>query len=145
MTVVLILSLANYQCPLTSLFLVIHPLLASSPTHFSYRSSSSPLILSRIPASFDPLHVKSLVDNSNAAYTANTLVALGEQAGHIFPPDYLGITSVPVADVWKAIGVPAGIFLWLLGFWFFGWCPYSTITTFLVAILHFEFLGTCLT
>ena len=54
-----------------------------------------------------------------AAYTANTFVALSSQAGHILAPPYLGITSISVADVWKAIGIPAGIFLWLLGFWFF--------------------------
>ncbi|KAF2648806.1 C4-dicarboxylate transporter/malic acid transport protein-like protein [Lophiostoma macrostomum CBS 122681] len=53
-----------------------------------------------------------------AAYTANTLVALGVQAPKYIPPEFLGITSIPVGDIWKAIGVPAGIFLWLLAFWF---------------------------
>ncbi|KAF2107306.1 voltage-dependent anion channel [Lophiotrema nucula] len=53
-----------------------------------------------------------------AAYTANTLVALAMQAPKIIPPNFLGITSVPVGDLGKAFGVPAGIFCWLLAFWF---------------------------
>ncbi|KAJ4299670.1 hypothetical protein N0V90_004916 [Kalmusia sp. IMI 367209] len=60
-----------------------------------------------------------------AAYTANTLVALGMQAPKVLPPNFLGIYSFPVGDVWKAIGVPAGIFLWLLSFWF---CALSTVS-----------------
>lgn len=54
-----------------------------------------------------------------AAYTSNALVSLGSQAQVILPPGYLGITTIPVGDIWKAVGVAAGIFLWLLGFWFF--------------------------
>lgn len=62
-----------------------------------------------------------------AAYMSNTLVALGGDAPKILPPAYLGIDSVPAGDVWKAIGVPAGIFLWLLGFWFFALGSMSVI------------------
>lgn len=62
-----------------------------------------------------------------AAYTSNTLVALGSDAPKILPPAYLGIDSAPAGDVWKAIGVPAGIFLWLLGFWFFALGSISVI------------------
>lgn len=60
-----------------------------------------------------------------AAYTANTLVALGMQAPKVIPPNFLGIGSFPVGEVWKAIGVPCGIFLWLLAFWF---CALSTVS-----------------
>lgn len=54
-----------------------------------------------------------------AAYTSNALVNLGSQAQVILPPGFLGITTIPVGDIWKAVGVAAGIFLWLVGFWFF--------------------------
>lgn len=37
----------------------------------------------------------------------------------ILPPGFLGITTIPVGDIWKALGVFSGIFLWLLAFWFF--------------------------
>lgn len=47
------------------------------------------------------------------------------QAPKVIPPDFLGIGSFPVGDVWKAIGVPSGIFLWLLSFWF---CALSTVS-----------------
>jgi tellurite resistance protein TehA-like permease len=60
-----------------------------------------------------------------AAYTANTLVALGMQAPKVIPRNFLGIGSFPVGEVWKAIGVPCGIFLWLLAFWF---CALSTVS-----------------
>jgi C4-dicarboxylate transporter/malic acid transport protein len=53
-----------------------------------------------------------------AAYTANTFVALGLQAPKHVPDGFLGITSLPVADVLKILGVIAGIFLWLVAFWF---------------------------
>jgi C4-dicarboxylate transporter/malic acid transport protein len=53
-----------------------------------------------------------------AAYTANTLVALGMQAPKHVPNNLLGITSVPVGDIFKALGVATGIFIWLVAFWF---------------------------
>ncbi|KAH7091599.1 C4-dicarboxylate transporter/malic acid transport protein-like protein [Paraphoma chrysanthemicola] len=53
-----------------------------------------------------------------AAYTANTFVALGMQAPKHIPIDFLGITSIPVGDIFKAFGVAAGIFMWLVAFWF---------------------------
>ncbi|KIV81189.1 hypothetical protein PV11_08626 [Exophiala sideris] len=54
-----------------------------------------------------------------AAYTCNALIVLGSQAQVILPPGFLGITTVPVGDICKAVGAIAGIFLWLVGFWFF--------------------------
>jgi tellurite resistance protein TehA-like permease len=52
-------------------------------------------------------------------------VALGNQAPKVIPPNFLGLTSIPTGDIWKAIGVPAGIFVWLLSFWF---CALSTVS-----------------
>ena len=71
-----------------------------------------------------------------ASYTSNTLVALGMQAPKYLPPGFLGTpTDFPIADVWKAIAVPAGIFLWLLGFWFSALATVSVL--FGVRKLHF--------
>ncbi|KAK4554477.1 hypothetical protein LTR86_008331 [Recurvomyces mirabilis] len=70
-----------------------------------------------------------------AAYTANTLVALAYQAPKVIPDDFLGITTFAVGDVWKAIGVPAGIFFWLLAFWFFALTTVSVL--FGVRRMHF--------
>jgi tellurite resistance protein TehA-like permease len=53
-----------------------------------------------------------------AAYTANTFVALAMYAPEHIPDEFLGITSVPVGDVFKALGVATGIFMWLIAFWF---------------------------
>lgn len=54
-----------------------------------------------------------------AAYSSYTLIALASTGQDVIPEGFLGITSFPVGDAWKAIGVPAGIFFWLLSFWFF--------------------------
>ncbi|KAI0382454.1 C4-dicarboxylate transporter/malic acid transport protein-like protein [Hypomontagnella monticulosa] len=63
-----------------------------------------------------------------AGYTATTLAALGSQAPRIIPHDYLGITSeVPVGDLWKGFSVPAAMFVWLLGFWFFALALWSCL------------------
>lgn len=62
-----------------------------------------------------------------AAYTANTLVALGMQAPYHVPDNFLGITSVPVGDLFKAFGVATGIFLWLVAFWFFALTTVSVL------------------
>ena len=64
-----------------------------------------------------------------AAYTANTLVALGMEAPKVLPADFLGLPSHSAGNIWKAIGVPAGIFLWLLAFWFFALSTVSVLAT----------------
>jgi tellurite resistance protein TehA-like permease len=51
-------------------------------------------------------------------YTSSTLAALGQQAPRVIPPDYLGL-SVPTGELWKAMAIPAAMFVWLVGFWFF--------------------------
>jgi C4-dicarboxylate transporter/malic acid transport protein len=53
-----------------------------------------------------------------AAYTSNTFVSLAMQAPKHVPDNLLGITSVPVGDIFKVVGVAAGIFMWLIAFWF---------------------------
>ncbi|KAJ4374879.1 hypothetical protein N0V83_001957 [Neocucurbitaria cava] len=64
-----------------------------------------------------------------AAYTANTFVALGMQAPKHVPHNFLGITSFPVGDLFKAFGVIAGIFLWLVAFWFSALTTVSVVTS----------------
>jgi tellurite resistance protein TehA-like permease len=64
-----------------------------------------------------------------AAYTSNTLVALGMQAPKYLSPGSFGIPrDIPVGYILKAIGVPAGVFLWLLGFWFFALTTVSVLS-----------------
>jgi C4-dicarboxylate transporter/malic acid transport protein len=52
-------------------------------------------------------------------YTAQALLALGGKAPSVLPDGFFGVTSVPTGDVLKIIGSVAGIFLWLLAFWYF--------------------------
>ena len=83
---------------------------------FIYTIYLTRLINSDLP--LEPMRPGMYVAVGPAAYTSNTLVVLGMQAPKVLPANFLGITSVPIGDLWKAIGVPCGIFLWLLGFWF---------------------------
>lgn len=53
-----------------------------------------------------------------AAYTCAGLLTLGKQAMSVVPPDFLGVTSFPVGDIWYAMSVPAALFLWLIAIWF---------------------------
>ncbi|KAF9638203.1 C4-dicarboxylate transporter/malic acid transport protein [Lasiodiplodia theobromae] len=62
-----------------------------------------------------------------AAYTSNTFVAVGSIAPKILPPDFLGVQGTSAAQVWRAVGLPAGVFLWLLGFWFFALASISNV------------------
>jgi C4-dicarboxylate transporter/malic acid transport protein len=52
-------------------------------------------------------------------YTAQAFLTLGRRAPNILPTDFFGATSVATGDVLKIIGSIAGIFLWLLAFWYF--------------------------
>ncbi|KAF2870604.1 voltage-dependent anion channel [Massariosphaeria phaeospora] len=70
-----------------------------------------------------------------SAYTAATFVALGMQAPKVLPEHFLGTTSIITGEVWKAIGVPIGIFIWLLAFWF---CALSTVSI-LTTAKHMHF------
>ena len=74
------------------------------------------LINSNLPA--PPKRPAMYVAVGPAAYTANTFVSLGMQAPKHIPKDFLDIDSIPVGDVFKAVAVTVGIFLWLVSFWF---------------------------
>lgn len=54
-----------------------------------------------------------------AAYTAAGLISLGNRATSVLTGDYFSITTIPVGDVVKIIGILSGFFLILLAFWFF--------------------------
>ncbi|KAI0482744.1 C4-dicarboxylate transporter/malic acid transport protein-like protein [Xylariaceae sp. FL0804] len=55
-----------------------------------------------------------------AGYTSSTFAALGDHAPDIVPANYLGLPAdLPTGYIWKAMAVPAAVFVWLLGFWFF--------------------------
>jgi tellurite resistance protein TehA-like permease len=51
------------------------------------------------------------------------------EAPKVLPSGFLGLPSSSAGDIWKAIGVPAGIFLWLLAFWFFALASVSVLST----------------
>ncbi|KAI0159806.1 voltage-dependent anion channel [Xylariaceae sp. FL1272] len=53
-----------------------------------------------------------------AAYTCAGLIALGLQARRQLPARYLGLTTAYAGDVWYAIAVAAGLFLWSVAIWF---------------------------
>ena len=40
------------------------------------------------------------------------------QAPRHIPEGFLGIDSIPVGDVFKAVAVAVGVFMWLIAFWF---------------------------
>lgn len=54
-----------------------------------------------------------------AGYTAAALISLGRQAPTVIQGEFFGITSVPVGDVVKIMGIVSGLFLVLFAFWFF--------------------------
>jgi C4-dicarboxylate transporter/malic acid transport protein len=55
-----------------------------------------------------------------AGYTTHALISLGRQAPRVFGDrEMFGITSIPVGDVIKIIGILAGFFVILFSFWFF--------------------------
>lgn len=72
----------------------------------------------------------------SAAYTSATLVSLGNQAPNVIPNNFLGTPpEVATGYFWKAFGLAAGIFVWLLGFWFFALTTLSIL--FGVQKMHF--------
>jgi C4-dicarboxylate transporter/malic acid transport protein len=52
-------------------------------------------------------------------YTSAALVSLGSQAPSILPASFFSVSTVNVGEVVKIMGVMAGIFLFLVSFWFF--------------------------
>lgn len=55
----------------------------------------------------------------STGYTAQGIVNLSLNARDVIPSGFLNIPSLNVADLFRAVGVPIGIFLWGVGFWFF--------------------------
>ncbi|KAH9893110.1 voltage-dependent anion channel [Xylariomycetidae sp. FL2044] len=55
-----------------------------------------------------------------AAYTCAGLIALGMQGRKQLPEGYLGLQSLDTRDVWYAVSVPCGLFLWMVAIWFSG-------------------------
>jgi len=69
-------------------------------------------------------------------YTSATLVSLGNQAPRVLPDNFLGnVSSIPTGYLWKAFGLAAGMFVWLLGFWFFALTTVSIL--FGIRKMHF--------
>lgn len=54
-------------------------------------------------------------------YTATALQGLAQAATKHFPQGYLGVETVPAADVLVVVSIAVGAFLWLLSFIFFSW------------------------
>ncbi|KAI1334116.1 voltage-dependent anion channel [Xylariaceae sp. FL0016] len=59
--------------------------------------------------------------------TCAGLIALGQQGRHQLPNVYLGLSSIDARDVWYAVSVPAGLFLWMVALWFAGLTTLSVI------------------
>ena len=57
-------------------------------------------------------------------YTAAALVNLADQAPKIVPMHWLEVDTLQVPDVIRVVMVLAGLWLWLLGFWF---CALTTV------------------
>lgn len=74
------------------------------------------LVNSNLPA--PPKRPAMYVAVGPAAYTVNTFVALGMQAPKHIPKGFLGIDNIPVGEVFKAVAVAIGVFMWLVSFWF---------------------------
>lgn len=72
------------------------------------------------------------------AYTAQGITNLAQNAPKIVPNTFLG-TSLPVGDVLKILGVPIGIFVWSIGFWFFAVATASVIS----GVRQIEFTLNC--
>lgn len=63
-----------------------------------------------------------------AGYTSAALVALGNRAPSVVPADFLSLGDFNVGAAIKVLGVMAGIFLWLVAFWFFALSLVAVLT-----------------
>ncbi|OAL37247.1 hypothetical protein AYO20_03423 [Fonsecaea nubica] len=59
------------------------------------------------------------------AYTATGLVMLSERATSVLPVDFLGVKTISAPEVLRVTGSIAGVFLWLLAFWY---CAITTVS-----------------
>lgn len=53
-----------------------------------------------------------------AAYTCAGLLSLGQQAKATLPDGYGELTTLDIGDLWLAVAIPAGLFLWMFALWF---------------------------
>lgn len=72
-------------------------------------------------------------------YTSAALVSLGNVAPTVIPAGWLSVNTVPVGDVIKVVAVMAGIFLWLLAFWFFALATFAVLAGAFSRKLHMGF------
>ena len=63
------------------------------------------------------------------------MIVLGNRARDIVPTGFFPATPLPVGDVLKIIGSVMGIFLWLVGFWFFTLSSVAVVA----GLKHFTF------
>lgn len=57
--------------------------------------------------------------NTETAYTAQGIINLSLNARDVIPSGFLDIPDMNVGNLFRAFGIPLGIFLWGVGFWFF--------------------------
>ncbi|CAG1976389.1 unnamed protein product [Fusarium graminearum] len=69
------------------------------------------------------------------AFTCAGLISLGTQAKSSLPDDFLGNLSVPLGELWYAMSVPVGLFIWLVAIWFSA----LSVLSVLRGIRHMEF------
>ncbi|KAG9605709.1 malic acid transporter, partial [Aureobasidium melanogenum] len=83
-----------------------------------YAMYTQRLMVSALPD--PPTRPGMFVSVGPAGYTAHALISLGRQAPKVFgDTELFGITSLPMGDVIKVIGILAGFFVILFSFWFF--------------------------
>ncbi|QPC67397.1 hypothetical protein HYE67_009628 [Fusarium culmorum] len=68
-------------------------------------------------------------------FTCAGLISLGTQAKSSLPDDFLGNLSVPLGELWYAMSVPVGLFIWLVAIWFSA----LSVLSVLRGIRHMEF------
>lgn len=54
---------------------------------------------------------------------------LGVNAPNVIPVNFLGVSDLPVGDVFKCIGVIVGMFLFAVAFWFFAVATVSILAS----------------
>lgn len=52
-------------------------------------------------------------------FTAQALLTLGSRCPRILSQNFLGASGVPAGEILRVLGTIAGMFLWLLSFWYF--------------------------
>ena len=85
---------------------------------FMYAIWTIRLMSADVPA--PPTRPGAYISVGPTGYTAQALLTLGSTAPTVVPTGFLGVPdSVPVGYILKILGSVAGMFLWLLAFWYF--------------------------